>query len=135
VNSRYRYVTLRQFYGEAHAVFSLTIMQPDCKLFNPLPAAACFLEACSLECVIASILLLPEFTPLYNAAKSYIMSTGEEQEQSQGNPVNPPANSVHSTQAAGLRRFTFLAVKMSASQAASTASDVNQDSVQAQLNQ
>jgi len=62
------------------------------------------------------------------------MSIGE-QEQSQGNLVNPPANCVHSTQAAGLRRFTFLAVKMSASQAASTASDVNQDSVLAQLNQ
>ena len=96
-------------------------MQPDCELFNPLPAAACLLDP-----TVATVLLAPEYTSLFVAAKSYIVSLGGE------SVASIPHQSVQS-QPAGLRRFTFLAAKISASNATAT-SDTNQDTVLGQLN-
>lgn len=97
------------------------IMQPDCELFNPLPAAACLLDP-----TVATVLLAPEYTSLFVAAKSYIVSLGGE------SVASIPHQSVQS-QPAGLRRFTFLAAKISASNATATF-DTNQDTVLGQLN-
>ena len=105
-----------------------SILEPDNINFNPVPAAACLMDP-----NLAACLLDPELDSLRQAVKLYVLlQTSKHADPSPTIPSEQEPTST--TTAPALKRFKFLATKLSAQAVSGKEPDAGYRSAQGQLN-